>query len=243
MGAAALCLCGTLTSSCSRRVTHVLAAAAITLGSTLSHSKNTAIAQRNPHSAEVKRTRRRELRINVLKDAVRARKKYSSSAYRVTSGGERPKHENRDAISTQQAFISDDMDIISIDELTVSAAEPSISDDMDIISIDELTVSAAEPSISDDMDIISAAEPSISDDIDIISAAELSISDDIGIISIDGLTISAAELSVSDDMDMISIDELTVSADRDKIMDADTAGRRQAWANDFVIDWLTACEE
>jgi len=229
MGAAALCLCGTLTSSCSRRVTHVLAAAAITLGSTLSHSKNTAIAQRNPHSAEVKRTRRRELRINVLKDAVRARKKYSSSAYRVTSGGERPKHENRDAISTQQAFISDDMDIISIDELTVSAAEPSISDDMDIISIDELTVSAAEPSISDDIDII--------------SAAELSISDDIGIISIDGLTISAAELSVSDDMDMISIDELTVSADRDKIMDADTAGRRQAWANDFVIDWLTACEE
>jgi len=176
----------------------VLAAAAITLGSTRSDSENTAIAQRNPRSAEVKRTGRCELRINALKDAVSARRKYSSSAYRVTSGVERPKRENGDVISPQQAFISDDMDIISIDELTVSASELSVSDDMDIISIDELTVSASEPSISDDMDIISAAELSISDDMDIISVNEL--------------TVSAAEPSVSDDMDIIGPNEAAISS-------------------------------
>ena len=170
----------------------MLVAAPIACGFTLGDSENTANAQGNTHSAQVKRTPRRDLKIHALNNAVSAKRDDSSAALRVTSGIARSADENGHVISTQRAFISDDMDVISLDELAVSAAELSISDDMDVISLDELTVSAAELSISDDMDII--------------SLDELTISDDMDIISLDELTISAAELSISDDMDIISID-------------------------------------
>jgi hypothetical protein len=80
VGPAALCLCGTLTSSCSQRATRVLAAAATAPGFTPSNSENTAIAQGNTHIAEVKRTRRRDLMINSLKVAVSATMDDCSSA-------------------------------------------------------------------------------------------------------------------------------------------------------------------
>jgi hypothetical protein len=144
-------------------------------GFAVGSSENTAIAQGNADIAKLKANRPRDLTINALTDAVSPKRDGSSSARGATSGIERSAHENGDAISTQRATISDDMDMISIDKPTISAAELSVSDDMDMISIDE-------PAIS---------------------AAELNVSDDMGMISTDRLTISAAELSVSDDMGMI----------------------------------------
>ena len=158
-------------------------AAAIAIGFTPSDSENTAIAQGNTHIAEAKGTRRRDLTINALKDAISAKRDDHSSVHRVMSGIARSAHEESDVISTQRTAISDDMDIISIDQLTVSAAELTISDNMDIISIDQLTVSAADLTISDDMDII----------------------------SIDQLTVSAADLSISADIDKNSPNEAKIS--------------------------------
>ena len=126
----------------------------------------------NTNSAQVKGTRRRDLTISARKNAVSATRDASSSAHRVTSGIARSAHENGDVISTQRATISDDMDMISIDKLMVSAAELSLSDDMDMISIDKPTISAAEPNLSVDELMISAAELSLSDDIGMISPNE-----------------------------------------------------------------------
>jgi len=228
------CVCAALSRQATRKA--LLSIHRIPLrhiAATLGASENAAIAQSNTHSTEVNRTRRRDLRIDALKAATSAQRHDRSSTHRVTRSVERSAPENGDLISIQRATSSDDVEMISIDKPTITAAELSIGDDMDIISVDEPTISAAELSIGDDMDIISVDQPTISDDMDIvsvdqptISAAELSIgddtdiisvnertiSDDMDIISVDQPTISVAELSIGDDTDIISVNERTINA-------------------------------
>ena len=98
-GDAVLCLCGTLTSSCSQYVTSVRAAAAIAPGFTPNDSENTAIAKGNTHSAKVKRTRRRDLTINVLQDAASEKGNDGSSSHWVTSDVESSADEDGHVIS------------------------------------------------------------------------------------------------------------------------------------------------
>ena len=62
------------------------------------------------------------------------------------SGIARSAHEVGDVIRTQWAALSDDMDIFSIDELTVSAAELTISDDLGANSPNEAKISTAQHS-------------------------------------------------------------------------------------------------
>jgi hypothetical protein len=140
----------------------VQAAAAIAGDFTLGDCEDTAIAHGNTHSTEVLRTRLRDLTINVRQHAASAKRDDRSATHRVTSSIERSAHENGDLVSTQRAAISDNMDMISIDKLTISATDLSISDDMDMISVDKPTISAAELSVSDDMDMISPNEAKIS---------------------------------------------------------------------------------
>jgi len=214
------CVCAALSRQATRKA--LLSIHRIPLrhiAATLGASENAAIAQSNTHSTEVNRTRRRDLRIDALKAATSAQRHDRSSTHRVTRSVERSAPENGDLISIQRATSSDDVEMISIDKPTITAAELSIGDDMDIISVDQPTISAAELSIGDDTDIISVNERTISDDMDIISvdeptisAAELSIGDDMDIISVDQPTISVAELSIGNDMDIISVNERTISA-------------------------------
>ena len=134
-------------------------AAAIAIGFTPSDSENTAIAQGNTHIAEAKGTRRRDLPINALKDAISAKRDDHSSVHRVMSGIARSAHEESDVISTQRTAISDDIDIISIDQLTVSAADLSISADIDKNSPNEAKISTAQGSAVSEYQV-SAISPS-----------------------------------------------------------------------------------
>jgi hypothetical protein len=77
----------------------VRAAAAIAPGFAPNDSENTAIAQGNTHSAKVKRTRRRDLTINVLQDAASEKGNDGSSSHWFTSGVESSADEDGHVIS------------------------------------------------------------------------------------------------------------------------------------------------
>jgi len=153
------------------------------------------IAHGNTHIAEVASTRRRDLTINVQKAVASVPRDDRSSTYRITSGAASSAHENGAKNSIQRTTISDDMDMISTNEATVSAAELTISDDMDMISTTELTISDDMDMISTDELTVSAAELTVSDDMDMISPHEATISSTQGSTSLDEHAQRAVSLS------------------------------------------------
>ena len=181
-----------LPPSSSQCVARVPAAAAITPGATHGDAENTAIAQGNTRSAEVKRSGRRDLTLKSLEHAVSVGRHGNCSAHRTTSGIARKAHENSNVVGTQRATVSEDMDMISIDKLTISVTKPSVSDDMDIISMDMQAGSVTELTGSDDMDMISIDELAVSEYMDMIRTDELAV--------------SATDMTVSEYMNMISTD-------------------------------------